>query len=772
MPILKSKSDDDPDKNGQSPDGDKFPGFQTPDAVLDAYVKALRDGDVAACKATMTRQRLKNDETYLSTRVKEPVTPEALDKELLGLMKFYNAVEWKEGEYKRFPAEIDSDNKGADIICVYQNNAKGMKDRYRKYVFLKTKDGWLQTDWMDGDAKDLNPKQYAYAWDKPKPPDTGFPLDDETKKAIAGVKLKPLDVKVRGAEFTMLAPEGAKVAEDNLEGGFLIQQGDNFKMKIQFGKPNFKLALEGWKKRTADLGDRFGGVVVQRDNLVVYKTVRKIVEDQTMVHFAATVTLGHVDVTFHESALPGSFTLSQCLLMLHCARTAALKPDYKPVTSLADLERLGFRLNKDDVSGKIVSIDYGELSCTDATLALLVKYAPDQEYLYLPREITDDGLKPVASLKHLKELSLSPRRDEGFMDGSGLVYLKGLTTLEHLELPSSDVTDDMLVHFKELTKLQSLDLGDTKVTGTGFQHLKGLTQLTALYLQGCPVTDDGLKQVQGLTSLVNLTLSETKITDAGLQYLKGMKQLVGLNFAYTEINGSGFVHLAGLTEVQSIYLPGTKTTDEHFKHFAGMKKLNSLFLDSTPVTGIGLAPLKDLPLSSLSLNNTKVNDEGLKAIGQLANLSNLHLDQTAITDVGLQHLQGLTKLQSLNLNGTKIDGSGFQHFKMMTDLQSIAVGKTQFNDDGVKHLSALKNVKSLFADETPISDAGLAHLKNNGELEALYLHMTKITDAGLVHLKSLKKLRALYAGKTGVTEKGIADLQKSLPELKETNVGM
>src|SRR5581483_9460692 len=117
--------------------------------------------------------------------------------------------------------------------------------------------------------------KYAYSWGKPADP--GFPLDAETKKALAGVKLKRLDVKVRGVAFTMLAPEGAKAAEDVLQGGFVVEHGERFKIKIDFGKPNIKVAREAWK-RLADDNDRFAAIVVEGDTYGLYKTVRKVVE--------------------------------------------------------------------------------------------------------------------------------------------------------------------------------------------------------------------------------------------------------------------------------------------------------------------------------------------------------------------------------------------------------------------------------------------------------------------------------------------------------------
>jgi hypothetical protein len=84
-------------------------------------------------------------------------------------------------------------------------------------------------------------------------------------------------------------------------------------------------------------------------------------------------------------------------------------------------------------------------------------------------------------------------------------------------------TDDAgLEHLKGLTSLQSLNLSCLKVTDAGLEHLNGLTRLTVLNLDGLKVTDAGLEHLKGLTSLNLLVLYGLKVTDTGLVHLKGL----------------------------------------------------------------------------------------------------------------------------------------------------------------------------------------------------------------------------------------------------------
>ena len=104
--------------------------------------------------------------------------------------------------------------------------------------------------------------------------------------------------------------------------------------------------------------------------------------------------------------------------------------------------------------------------------------------------------------------------------GARLEHLKGLTSLEYLNLYSNEVTDVGLEHLKGLTSLESLDLSYTKVAGGGLEHLKGLTNLDHLSLTMTQVTDAGLEHLKGLPNLKSLYLRYTQVTDEGVEKLQ------------------------------------------------------------------------------------------------------------------------------------------------------------------------------------------------------------------------------------------------------------
>jgi len=79
---------------------------------------------------------------------------------------------------------------------------------------------------------------------------------------------------------------------------------------------------------------------------------------------------------------------------------------------------------------------------------------------------------------------------------ASLVHLKGLTTLEELNLCETQITDAGLVHLKELKNLTFLSVAYTQITDVGLVHLKGLTKLEKLELLGVKPSDAGVAELQ------------------------------------------------------------------------------------------------------------------------------------------------------------------------------------------------------------------------------------------------------------------------------------
>ena len=68
--------------------------------------------------------------------------------------------------------------------------------------------------------------------------------------------------------------------------------------------------------------------------------------------------------------------------------------------------------------------------------------------------------------------------------------------------------------------LQTLDLSDTpRITDAGLLHLRTLTGLTHLNLNGTRISDAGFVHIAGLSNLQNLWLDHTALSDSVLSNL-------------------------------------------------------------------------------------------------------------------------------------------------------------------------------------------------------------------------------------------------------------
>ena len=90
-----------------------------------------------------------------------------------------------------------------------------------------------------------------------------------------------------------------------------------------------------------------------------------------------------------------------------------------------------------------------------------------------------------------------------------------LENVTSLNLTSTQITDDGLKDLAKLQKLTNLSL-PTQITDVGLKEVAKLQKLERLELISSQITDAGLEDVAKLQKLRNLILARTQITDAGL----------------------------------------------------------------------------------------------------------------------------------------------------------------------------------------------------------------------------------------------------------------
>ena len=192
--------------------------------------------------------------------------------------------------------------------------------------------------------------------------------------------------------------------------------------------------------------------------------------------------------------------------------------------------------------------------------------------------------------------------------------------------------------------------------------------------------------------------------------------------------------------VAEIVLNGTLVTDRDLRLVADFEHLTDLSLERTRVGNDGVAHLAPLrSLEWLNLFSTRVGDRGLEAISKIHSLRHLPMGNTRVTDAGIAHLSKLPRLDYLGLRGTRV------------------------TDRSLETIARLRSLAGLHLGETAVTDAGVAELRGKSSLRRLWLHDTKVTDASVDVLATLSDLEELFVYRSSMTVGGVIRLRAKLP---------
>ena len=164
-------------------------------------------------------------------------------------------------------------------------------------------------------------------------------------------------------------------------------------------------------------------------------------------------------------------------------------------------------------------------------------------------------LRPLQALTALEVLLLPAG-----MSGKGLQHLEGLGSLYRLNLQRTMAVDAHLAPLASLKCLRELSLSATRVRGLGLAHLRSLPSLQELDLSDTPLDEEGLRVVSSLPCLRRLNLTRTGITDGGLAHLQSLEHLEQLDLTGTRISEQGMRSIAELPALRQVTLHGLPIT--------------------------------------------------------------------------------------------------------------------------------------------------------------------------------------------------------------------
>lgn len=404
-----------------------------------------------------------------------------------------------------------------------------------------------------------------------------------------------------------------------------------------------------------------------------------------------------------------------------------------------------------------------ELRITDEGLRHLAGLRELRELRLTQAQTDGSGL---AGLTGLQRLDLSSAR----VTDKGLETLATMRDLRHLILRNTAVSDAGAPHLGKLRRLEELDLYGCRLTDAGVAHLGRLRALRRLDLTGSSIGDAGAAELARLPALVELNLYRNPITNAGLQRLAVLRALRFLDVRYTRVTRSGVAALQRANPALRVQhtgeggdgagapLPPPRARTEAAiatwveqlggrveRDVAG--RVVGVSLRATSVGDAELAHLRGLrALARLDLGHTEVGDDGIRLLPSFAaraTLRELVLDDLRVTDRAVRALGGLPGLARLGLRHTPISGAGLGRLRA---LEVLDAADTAIEPAGWKEVAALPALRELDVSYTELSDATLGVLASGasaGRLERLRLATTRVSPRGAGALAAFVGLREL-----------------------------
>ncbi|KAK4571374.1 hypothetical protein RGQ29_029974 [Quercus rubra] len=271
-------------------------------------------------------------------------------------------------------------------------------------------------------------------------------------------------------------------------------------------------------------------------------------------------------------------------------------------------------------------------------------------------------------------------------------FIGSLSSLEHLDLSSANLSGPIPRQLGNLSRLQYLDLSLSNLSGPIPHQLGNLSRLQYLHLGWNNLTkSDNLEWLSHMSSIEDLDLSLTNLSGANdwLEVVSSLPNLKTLDMTACNLplmsfsSFSQFNHSKSFTSLESLQLRDNEINDIP-KFFGDICTLRELALSGNNLNGQLTEHINDLfgcakdsleilelarnqlwgslpdfamfpSLKDIQLWSNKLDGTMPKAIGNLHNLEHLDVSLNYLQDVISEaHFSNLSKLLSLDLSGNSL----------------------------------------------------------------------------------------------------------------------
>lgn len=206
-------------------------------------------------------------------------------------------------------------------------------------------------------------------------------------------------------------------------------------------------------------------------------------------------------------------------------------------------------------------------------------------------------------------------------------------------------------------------------------------------------------------------------------------------------------------------------------------------------SGSGLSELRDLPITSLKINKTILNDTGIKSLSEIKSLKRLSIQRCdLVTEEGLSYLAELPRLEYLilsecnllenecmkevakistlkflTLSSCEVTGKKIRPLINTTNLRKLQIAHCRIRKSAFNAIGRIPNLTELVLYKAHFSKAGISNLPKD-KLLKLSISQSKLTPPMVNEFTKLKSLKKLVLDKCIYKKEELDRIKEALPD--------
>ena len=359
---------------------------------------------------------------------------------------------------------------------------------------------------------------------------------------------------------------------------------------------------------------------------------------------------------------------------------------------------------------KMLTLDMGHLplTCGEGVLGRLS--ALEELWIGNAGKIGDHCLRGLP--EGVERLSLNA---EDY--NSGLIFLSGLSQLNHLELKGGKIASSGFSRIAELEGLEYLGLHYVRFASSDLGQIRNMRGLRRLWMSGININEDSMRAIGRLSELRELGIVKTGLKDDWLKHLKGLIQLRSVDLYGSGVGDGALSVLGELRHLQKLNLSKTAIEGSRLQKVANWSDLRTLLLNGTSVGGEAIARLSKLPrLRHLEIEYTMAGGRGLCSSKAFPKLRKLYASKLRSKRRDLSCLSRLQGLEVLKLVDGGIDCEMIRRLLSLRRLERLFLMENPVDSECIESLASLPYLTEVWlpSDMSKQTIGKLRHAIQNG----------------------------------------------------------